>query len=253
MSIWDKYDPILFAIFISSLRPYYDKCKYIKYADDLTVVNSIRESGDDELASEFEHILSWCSENNMKVNVYKTAIMDINTKSNITLSTLDNVEVVKFACVLGVWLDVNLSWDLHVHKTVSKASKCVFFIVQLRRAGVQKHILWNVYFSLVRSILTYAFPAVCNMSHKSFNILSSIERRVTKIIGIKAPVDLSSFCESMCISLAHNVLLYPSHPLRTLLTVICESTRTLRHNSQSKKMAVAKTCRLHNSFIRFLR
>ena len=145
-----------------------------------------------------------------------------------------------------------MSWKTHVNNTVQKATRCLFIILQLKRCGTKLRILWQVYFALVRSILTYAYPAVCNMPNKSFTRLTAIERRAEKIIGCPPPIDMSKFCNDLCVQLSHNVSKCSSHPLRTLMSVQRENTQRLRHRPSSSLPAVAKTTRLHQSFIRFL-
>ena len=131
--------------------------------------------------------------------------------------------------------------------------KMCFFILQLRRSHVKQKILWLVYFALVRSILTYAYPSFCGISQTLFNRMQFIERRVEKIIGTPPPIKLSSFCESLCERLAASVNSCGTHPLRQLFTTHRNPTHSLRRHTSTLHPTVAKTTRLHISFIRYFR
>ena len=146
-----------------------------------------------------------------------------------------------------------MSWKKQIEHAVSKASKCVFFILQLKRSGVDRNVLWCLYYALVRSILTYSFPAMCNMSQKLLSRFISVERRVTKIIGCAPPQDISAFCETLCVRLAGDVIAQAKHPLRELFSVRQPHSHSLRNHSTAPQPFVAKTSRQHESFIRFLR
>ena len=53
--------------------------------------------------------------------------------------------------LLGINLDASLSWTTHINIIVSKASKRLYFLKQLRRAGVSSLLLF--YTSVIRPVL----------------------------------------------------------------------------------------------------
>ena len=50
--------PILFCIVMDDLSPVCQNSLFIKYADDLTILNFIRQPSDDNLQSEINNVLS---------------------------------------------------------------------------------------------------------------------------------------------------------------------------------------------------
>ena len=56
-------------------------------------------------------------------------------------------------------LSSDLSWNAHVDGIVSKASKRVFLIYQLKRAGIGQCDLVRIYISVIRPVVEYACPA----------------------------------------------------------------------------------------------
>ena len=45
----------------------------------------------------------------------------------------NQLEAVRNAKLLGVIITINLSWNEHINETVKKASKRLYFLVQLKR------------------------------------------------------------------------------------------------------------------------
>ena len=60
--------------------------------------------------------------------------------------------------LLGLHLDAGLSWTTHINTIVSKASKRLYFLKQLRRAGVPPQQLLHFYTAVIRPVLEYASP-----------------------------------------------------------------------------------------------
>ena len=52
----------------------------------------------------------------------------------------------------------NLSWNEHINEIVKKASKCLYFLVQLKRAKLPGRDLVLFYATCIRSVLVYAAP-----------------------------------------------------------------------------------------------
>ena len=62
---------------------------------------------------------------------------------------------------MGVIITSDLSWNGHVNETVKKASKRLYFLVQLKRAAsmsLVRNLVLSCYATCIRSILVYAEP-----------------------------------------------------------------------------------------------
>ena len=51
----------------------------------------------------------------------------------------EQIERTDSAKILGVTISADLTWNAHVNNTVSKASKRLYMLYQLKRAGVDQH------------------------------------------------------------------------------------------------------------------
>jgi len=60
--------------------------------------------------------------------------------------------------LIGLHLDASLSWTTHINTIVSKASKRLYYLKQLKRAGVPPHQLLHFYTTVIRPVLEYASP-----------------------------------------------------------------------------------------------
>ena len=78
------------------------------------------------------------------------------------------LEIVPKAKLLGLTISSNLTWNAHVRDVIKKASKRIYFLIQLKRANVSYDNLKLFYTTCIRSILDYAVP-VFHYSTKIFD------------------------------------------------------------------------------------
>ena len=78
--------------------------------------------------------------------------------TEILSTSLGTVERVATFKLLGIHLDINLSWSVHINGITSKASKRLYFLKQLKRAGVPQNQLLHFYTAVIRPVLEYAAP-----------------------------------------------------------------------------------------------
>ena len=70
----------------------------------------------------------------------------------IDQSTLNIVESVR---ILGVTIQNNLKWNLHIKDTVKKASKRLYFLKQLKRAKLSTEELVKFYVTCIQSVIIF--------------------------------------------------------------------------------------------------
>ena len=68
------------------------------------------------------------------------------------------VELVTSTKLLGLTIANDLTWNDYVTEITKKVSKRLYFLTQLKRAGVPKQNLALFYLSCVRSVIDYAAP-----------------------------------------------------------------------------------------------
>ena len=96
----------------------------------------------------------------------------------------DVIERVSCAKLLGCHIMSNLSWEDHIVYLVSKASRRLHLLRELKRAGLSSKDLLTCYFSFVRSTTEYACQVwstalTSEQSHK----VETIQRRAMQIIS----------------------------------------------------------------------
>ncbi len=181
-----KLGPILFVIMINDLKIVSSNWKYV---DDVTISEIVPTREVSILQNELNAIGDWTSTNNMKLNPKKCKEMIVSFRRAIeqpppTL-VVENIslERIKSHKVLGLTIQNNLKWDVHINEIVTKASKRLHILRVLKRSGVSPFHLLRVYFALIRSLLEYCCPVwhsslTINLSDK----IERVQKRTMRII-----------------------------------------------------------------------
>jgi hypothetical protein len=246
--------PFLFALSIDALQPKFSNSIFVKYADDVCVLHFIRRNEDDKLMQEFSHISTWCAHNGLSLNTSKTKIMNFQTKQSIFLHPVIDqdtdiaITVVHSARLLGIHIDDKFTWNDHIQNLLSKVRKRVYLLYALRQARASRDTLSTVYCSLIRSVITYAFPSWCNVASTRFTQLQKFENRLSRLFGLNLKCNLADFCNDIGSRLAIKCS-DMHHPLHTIFEV--SATRYSARRGKTHRKLFAKTKRFRDSFIRF--
>ena len=172
----------------------------------------------------------------MSVNIKKTVIMPIChfNKRSIFIDNMP-INTVYITRLLGVILTSDLKWNSHTDDLSKRCNPRLYALLLLKKAGCPPQILWKVYYTFIRSILTYCYPVLCNMSQQLKKKYLKIQKRAGLIIGERCPIDFDSFVTKVCLNLKHCILENQDHPYRELL--ISTSSRELRSQT-----SVVPTC-----------
>ena len=245
--------PILFGLVVNNFQPVCKNSLVVKYADDITILHFIRSTSEDGLQAEWNNCVKWSFFNKLPLNISKCKILNIVTKKNMTLSSvlstsgrLPEVDQLK---LLGVTFCSNLKWNYHVQNIVAKASKRIFIIRNLKRAGCPPGLIFRAYVAFIRSVLLYAYPSFCNLSLYLQNLLVNVEKRVLRIIHSELDVpDLLSVADRTCFNLLKGIEESPEHPLRVMFE---SQHETKTRSSNVFRPPLCKTKRFHNSFVKY--
>ncbi|MEL7309090.1 MAG: reverse transcriptase domain-containing protein [Pseudomonadota bacterium] len=246
--------PLLFCCVMADLSPIHDNSMLIKYADDITLLHSVRSSSDDRLQEEFDNILSWSNEAGLDLNFSKCSNVNFVTRKSLSLNhVFDSTGVPLTIChtvkILGVIFSDDLRWNHHIDYVIRKASKRIFILRNLKRSGCNSLIMLRVYVSLIRSVLLYCYPSFCNAPSYLHETLSRVEKRVFKLVynNHRYNNDMFNAAHNVCNNLFLKIHDCIEHPLRVLFS--------LREPSRSNRLCLrppfAKTKRFHTSFIKF--
>ena len=84
--------------------------------------------------------------------------------------------------ILGVHLSSDLTWNVHIEYIMKKASKRLYALRSLKKAGVQPSDLVGIYCALIRSVLEYAAPVWSGLPVYLSDVLEAVRRRTMRII-----------------------------------------------------------------------
>ena len=83
----------------------------------------------------------------------------------ITINDIQ-IEQVHSTRLLGVTISQDRTWQLHIDGITTKTSQRLYFIILLKRAGIEPHHLVKIYTTIIRSFIEYA----CQVWHTSLTI-----------------------------------------------------------------------------------
>ncbi len=151
--------PVTFLLHINDLQP---ACSTVKYVDDSTLWETCDRYGRNSVIQcAADQAYDWTERNHMQINTDKTKEMLIyfgrkpHTIQPVTIKD-ECIERTSSSKLLGVILNDKLTWHDHVDLICSKASRRLYFITLLKRAGKPEEDQLHVYCSIVRSVLDYA-------------------------------------------------------------------------------------------------
>ena len=150
--------------------------------------------------------------------------------------------------LLGLLINSNLTWNDHIIEVIRKASKRMYFLIQLRRARVPSHDLVLFYKSCVRSVIDYSIPAFYNVLPQYLkNELVRIEKRAITALELGLTPILEHY-DNLCLRLFQDTVANPNHKLHALLPPARESHYKAR-NKRHFSVPHLKTNRTRNTFI----
>lgn len=176
--------PLVFLILIDNLRP--DLLTH-KFVDDTTLSEVVGKRQVSQMQSAVDELINWSVANKMNINTRKTKEMVLgplsrNPPVQTTIGDLTVERVSQFK-LLGVIVNDSLKWNDHVATVCSKMNKRLYFLKQLKRAGMAPSDLLYFYQTVIRPVAEYA----CPVWHTSLTVdqtdrIEATQRRAVKII-----------------------------------------------------------------------
>ena len=196
--------PLLFIIYINDLQSVISGARMFTFADDTKLVSKI-SSMDDALCLQInlDLVIKWSKRNNMELNINKFEY--INHKSithNNNLNMLDNLpfskknfnysvsnsfEICKTPSVrdLGVTVDEELNWKLHIEKVTKSCRQLCGWILSIFHTR-DKTTMLTIFNSLVISKLDYCCEIWNPYQIQQIIKIEQIQRAFTsRIAGLK--------------------------------------------------------------------
>lgn len=152
--------PLFFNIFINDICDCFHHCRHYLFADDLKIFRVVNCASDVIfLQNDIDRLVSWCSRNNMDLNPAKCYSIHFSRRKtrsyyNYTInhSIIKEVDSIRD---LGVEVDRELRFHVHIEKICSKAFKSLGFVLRNSRDFTRPETKILLYNSYVRSTLEY--------------------------------------------------------------------------------------------------
>lgn len=122
--------------------------------------------------------------------------------------------------VLGINFDVSLSWSVYIATIATKASKRLYFLKQLKKAGVSPQQLLHFYVTVIRPVLEYCTPLWhCAITHLGLNSWSRYKSTLfTLFILLLGTCHILTYCSSLNLPpLNPDVTNFQGHSLKVSL------------------------------------
>ena len=209
----------LFASYMSGLQPTTDKVWYMKYADDITVIQPLSRSGYDPFTeNELPHIRAWISAKGLILNEKKTKRI-VFSKS--CLLSFPNISCDHSLKILGVTFSCDLRWKIHIDAIVRLSSSRLHLLRLLKPILCTKDLV-VVYNSIIVSVLTYASPVFIGLNVNLSEALERVQRRAHRVIcgshcGCDAFSAISVIRLQQAMKLMRSAEMFPYHPLHNLV------------------------------------
>ena len=186
--------PLLFLLYINDLGFSPDLPSKPKiYADDTNVFVHGKSIAELQIKSQFtlDRVSQWVSANRLTINIEKTHFMifspsfssDDLSQFSLFLNSkaINRVSSIKF---LGLIIDDELSWTLHIQSLCQYLKKHIGIFYKLR-SFIPIKILRMLYFSLIHSKILYGIENYANNYAIRLHDLTILNNRVLRIIQNK--------------------------------------------------------------------
>jgi len=178
--------PLLYVIYMADLDKSSDVFNFIFYADDTTMyVNLGNETNDDVLNNEICKVVKWLRLNKLTINAKKTKLMVFSYRKvvqepQLMLNGIPIMGVDSFN-FLGLTIDKQLSWKMHLNKVALKITRTNFILNKLKRF-LPTEIMRIIYFSLIQCHFNFG---ILHWGHtiRDNDIMSRLQKRAIRIIS----------------------------------------------------------------------
>src|SRR6266536_1278941 len=153
--------PGLYDVNSSDLKANKGGNELCKYADDTYLI--VPSSNSHTVQTELDHIASWASCNNLKLNKSKTLEIIIR-RPRVPVKSIDSppivtgIQRVETLLILGVTVGSNFNFSQHIRRLEGQTGQVMYAIRLLKSRGLSGQSLWDVTKATLISRLTYALP-----------------------------------------------------------------------------------------------
>ena len=243
----------LFNLFLNDLDValYCQDSDLTKYADDTSILVTVRKNSVDESQKALNAFLEWTDVNGMSCNTSKCKELCM-AKKGVTpnLPPLCGIEQSHSFTLLGVTLQKDCKFSSHVKGKLREANKCLYILRSLRKDGYTQVEIDHLFKAIVLPKITYALP-VYWASQVDLNTIQCFLRRCNKRRYTFELINIDDLLEKCDRRLFTKIKNNANHPLYALLPKVKESSKTL--TSQTSLLPRINTERFKNSYFNRIR
>lgn len=178
----------------------------------------IRDCSIDDYKAAIESFVGWCDNHYLQINVKKTEEVIIDPRSVGDRSSVvvygEAIKQVASYKYLGVHIDSELKWHMHVSMVCTKVHQHLHFLRRLRLFGVSNNIMLIFYKATIESVLRYGIVVwFGSLTVKLRAQINSLVRVAGKIMGTQTISSLNYIFDLCTIQQANKILLDSSHVL----------------------------------------
>ena len=235
--------PYLFNIFINDLTV--EDEFLAKYADDSTVAVPVFKCKDDISAEVVQQFFNWTANNKMVCNPEKCHELIFRKKGNVEgYETMMNISQCNELTVLGMGLQNNCRFNIHIKNKLCNSNKSLFVLRSLRK-GYSHNEIDYLFQALVMPNITYGL-SVYGASNAELRSVQQFLDRCKKRGYTSKPINVKLLLNEQDKRIFNKVRKLENHPLYEFLPKIRNTGYNLRTEHTSKPKI--NTTRYKNCF-----
>ena len=185
--------PIMFIIFINDIVRCSNRLKFSIYADDTCIWTSNNDvlRNVEVMNNELVNVSKWVTSNCLTLNKNKCEFVLFKRRNKIeTIEDIriciDDVMLCRRSCTkyLGIFIDENLSWDVHINYVVRKVSKYIPILYNVR-SNLSFESLKLLYNSLIYPSLLYANVVWGSACRNKLKSLKLVQKKIVRVMSFK--------------------------------------------------------------------
>ena len=242
--------PLLFLIYTADLGCNLEN-KLVQYADDSTLMCSVRSPDDrvaasDSLCRDLSKIQQWCKRWGMKLNTKKTKSLIVSRSRTVNpLHPLVSVNGCPInnsdhLTILGVIFDSKFNFIDHLKNVSSVASRKIGIIRKAAFIYQDEKVNLSCFRSFVLPLLEYCSPVWMSASDSNLNVLSKIARSAGFLFPGSGSYDLDHRRNISSLCLFHKIYFSDDHPLHHLIPDPYVPLRQTRFSNQQHQYSVCE-------------
>ena len=185
--------PILYLIYVNDLPNISDQFSTCLFADDTTLI--FEDKNKYELFNKCDYgvnlFFTWCCANRLSINISKTNLMLFSNKlkpfdiADIFMNNIriDYVSSIRF---LGIQIDDNLRFNVHINEITKKISKNIGVLYKLQQL-VPNSTLLSVYRSIIECYICYCNLVFGNAANNHVSPLVIAQKKAVRIVAKQPP------------------------------------------------------------------